>query len=123
MTKFASTSPSSSEIEQRIKALLPPGDRTFLFARDDELQRYEAATAHARKVRTETIEAGIMDCYAHHRLRFRDYPPVQHTQQLRNVLEEEYFLFGLTDPPSLPTIRRVLREHSSLLADVPSACD
>lgn len=119
MEKFTTTQSSTAGTDSFV-ATLPSPHKEAIQGYIAQVQRYQDATAHARTVKTEKIEKGIMDCYLHHHRCFEGKPFKRHTQILRDLLVEEYSLFGLTYPPSLPKIRRVLREHLSRLAEVTS---
>jgi len=110
--KLESTSPSSSEREQRIKARLSLDDQTFLFTNDDELQRRRASDfargarvreAHRAKV-VEAVKAAA-DAIA---APLRVLPPEKHAEEIEAQIDVKPGHYGLRKTPSLKLIQSIL---------------
>ena len=104
---------STVELDRKLMAGEPltSNEVAYIFALDDDAQRYRNAPGHARSVRTDRIEAAVEQCYRDHQAHLEVLPLRQRTRELAAKMARALARPGcrsdLTDVPDIRIGRRV----------------
>lgn len=111
MTKFASTQSSTTETD-RFVTTLPSPYKEAIQGYIDDSQRYQDSPAHARRMRTDSLDRAIEQCYRDHQVYLESFPLRKRTEELRKKLDSAMgrpnCRYDLIDVPCRKKLKQVV---------------
>ncbi|MBI3146556.1 MAG: hypothetical protein HYZ18_15145 [Pseudogulbenkiania sp.] len=106
------TTKASTDDVDTYTSIWPAPVRTKALELFAELERYRAATAHAREVRSCRIEDAIIQCYRDHQRLLESLPLRSRTarlcEKLANALKLRPCLYALTAMPRRSRVKEIV---------------